>query len=404
MAIYVVSSTITTNTNPSTYHSDEITFTRPVDIENGDMLVTVIGLIGTQGWVRAAGSGPPWVDILNPDKGSPDRQIRVLYRIVTNAGGEPYSYKFDVTEVCLAQGIMLCLRGADITTPTFIQGAQGDDDPVGSNLQCPSVTSTFDEAFILSCVMICDTSGSPGDLLYEDISGTPSLTRVMDGVPTMTGTAQLPESGSDHRYVKVGVAYARQDVAGQAGPYGWAVPDVQGNPDELRDGAELAIAVAIRSIIGYSEEDVEPEEPIKYKNIPVLFEGEYYPFNYNPVHAIWQCLIKVGLPETWLNDASFLAAAITVYAEGTGVAVLLRQHQSCLVYLKSLLAHINGILYYGTDGTLHIKLVRDDYTVGTLPTVGIEELLGEPDFERGSWLETIGEVQIQFNQITAPEI
>jgi hypothetical protein len=140
-----------------------------------------------------------------------------------------------------------------------------------------------------------------------------------------------------------------------------------------------------------------------YNTIDVIVAEESYPLNYNPVHAIWQCLKIVGLPESWLDPTSFLAAAQIVHSEDIGVSVLMRQHQSCLVYIKSLLNHINGVLYYSTDGKLHVKLIRNDYDVNTLLTIGVDELLGDPDFERGSWLETIGEVSVQFNQIMEAE-
>ena len=394
MAIDIISTTTANNSNPSTYISDEITFDKPSDVQDGDMLVMVVGVIFTQGYVQCAG----WTTAQGPDKGSPDRQVRLLYKVISNAAGEPATYKFDIKNNVLAQGIMICLRGADIVTPTFVRQGQGDDDPVGSNGQCPSVTTTFDEALILACMVVCDTTGNPSDT-WGRVRGVPTPTLILD-IP-----AQLPAGLPDHSYVKLGVAVAQQATAGTCAGYSWYIPDIEGDPHGFRDGAEMAMTVAIKSDPNYvSQIEVpDPHDGDGYKNIRVAFDQEYYPFNYNPVHAIWQCLKIVGLPETWLNSASFLEAAITVWTEGVGVSVLLRNHQSCLVYIKSLLAHINGILYYGTDGTLHIKLVRDDYTVENLPTVSIEELLGEPDIERGSWMETIGEVQIQFNTITAPD-
>ena len=141
-----------------------------------------------------------------------------------------------------------------------------------------------------------------------------------------------------------------------------------------------------------------------YEDIDVTFEGEDYPFNYNPVHALWQSLIMVGLPESWLSSASFLAAAQTIHTEGKGVSMLYGSHQPCLTYLKSILQHIDGILYYGVDGKFHVRLIRDDYTVSNLPVVDIDSLLSDPQIDRGSWLETYGEIKIQYNKLTQPEI
>lgn len=139
-----------------------------------------------------------------------------------------------------------------------------------------------------------------------------------------------------------------------------------------------------------------------YEDIDVTFEEETYPFNYNPVHALWECLRIVGLPETWLDSASFLAAAITVHNEGLGISLYMRDHQAVLVYIKSLLNHMNGVMFYAPDGKLHIKLIRDDFDPDTLVIVGVDDLLNEPMVERGSWMETVGEIQVQYTQLTAP--
>ena len=141
-----------------------------------------------------------------------------------------------------------------------------------------------------------------------------------------------------------------------------------------------------------------------YENIEVEFEGSNYPFNYNPVHAIWRCFIMMGLPESWLDSTSFLEVAETVYNEGIGISVYLQRHEESLAYIKSLLDHINGIIYYGVDGKIHIKLLRDDYTVANLPVVEPVDLLEEPSIERGSWMDTYGEIQVQYTQITKPTV
>jgi len=135
----------------------------------------------------------------------------------------------------------------------------------------------------------------------------------------------------------------------------------------------------------------------------VVAETANWPLNYNPVHAIWQCLLKAGLLEEWLDAPSFLAAATTVYGEELGVSINMRDYQECLTYLKSLLAHIGAVLFYGVDSKLHIKLMRTDYVVGDLPVVDVSVLLGDPTIDRPSWLDTTGEIKIQYNRLTEPE-
>jgi hypothetical protein len=139
-----------------------------------------------------------------------------------------------------------------------------------------------------------------------------------------------------------------------------------------------------------------------YENIDVTFEEVVYPFNYNPIHALWRCLKMVGLPETRLDSDTFLAASITVYNEATGVSLLMRDHQASLVYIKSLLAHVTGLLYHSNNGKLCVKLIRDDYNVDDLVIISVDNLLDDPMLDRGSWMETVGEISVQYNQITNP--
>jgi hypothetical protein len=242
MAISLIDYTVA-NSDGSSLDKD-IRFAKPTG-QDGDMFVVVIGSTN-QGSISRSG----WTTVQSPDKGSPDRQIRMMMKVITNYAAESSSIDFRNTDSVLMQGVLMCLRGADITTPTFVRQGQGDDEPVNANSQTPSVTTTFDEAFILACTAIVDTSGRPGSDPFGSVSGTPTATIILDGVPAGSGEAQIPENGNDHYYVKTGVAYAQQTVAGVAGGYGFYVPNVPGSPDELRDGAEIAMAVAIKPATG----------------------------------------------------------------------------------------------------------------------------------------------------------
>jgi alpha-tubulin suppressor-like RCC1 family protein len=56
-------------------------------------------------------------------------------------------------------------------------------------------------------------------------------------------------------------------------------------------------------------------------------------------------------------------------------------------------------LRYGTDGKFHPKLIRDDYTVGDLPTIDEDVMLEEPTFNRKSWIDTLNEMKVQYSEI-----
>jgi len=51
----------------------------------------------------------------------------------------------------------------------------------------------------------------------------------------------------------------------------------------------------------------------------------------------------------------------------------------------------------------HPKLIRDDYTVGDLPTVDESVLLDDPTLERKSWIDTLNEVKVQYTELIGVE-
>ena len=130
-------------------------------------------------------------------------------------------------------------------------------------------------------------------------------------------------------------------------------------------------------------------------------EGPAGYFDYNPVHAIWYLLTQIGL-EDRLNESSFLAAAITVYNEGLGISAKLSDHLEVKTTIQQLLGHIAGVLRWGTDTKFHIILIRDDYQVEDLPIVNNNVVLDQPIINRQAWIDTHGEIKIQYNKRVYP--
>ena len=128
-------------------------------------------------------------------------------------------------------------------------------------------------------------------------------------------------------------------------------------------------------------------------------------YDYNPIHALWYVLHDLaGLPDTWLHDADFIAAAATIKTEGLGVSMLLDRYQTAIDYLETINSHINSIIRYGNDGKFHPKLIRNDYTVGTLPLIDESIVLDDPALSRKSWIDTINEVKVQYSEICYPGV
>jgi hypothetical protein len=122
-------------------------------------------------------------------------------------------------------------------------------------------------------------------------------------------------------------------------------------------------------------------------------------YDYNPAHAIYEILVDmVGLADADLNTASFQAVADTLYSEGRGISMRLDRQEPAMAYIEEILKHINGILFYGNDQQLHLKLLRDDYVVGNLPTINQDDVLEPPSFSRGSFFQTINQVRVQYTE------
>ena len=145
---------------------------------------------------------------------------------------------------------------------------------------------------------------------------------------------------------------------------------------------------------------------VVYKSPTCSFDsGDTYSaintLDYNPVHAIWYILTEMaGLSASRLNTATFLAVAATIHTEGRGISMNMNSAQEITTYIQSILAHIRGIVKYSSDGTFHPVLIRNDYTVGSLPTVNEDILLEPPTITRKAWIDTANQIEIQYSERT----
>lgn len=139
---------------------------------------------------------------------------------------------------------------------------------------------------------------------------------------------------------------------------------------------------------------------MQYDSIFDDFGNDY--FDYNPAHALWYLIAHSGIPESLLNEESFLAAAITLYNEERGISARLTAEQDVKALVNQILSHINGLILWGTDGKFHLVLIRDDYVIEDLPVVNENVIIDKPMFNRASWPETYGEIKIQYSKRIYP--
>lgn len=118
----------------------------------------------------------------------------------------------------------------------------------------------------------------------------------------------------------------------------------------------------------------------------------------NPSHMIRECLTNtswgMGAPTTAIDDASFLSAAQTLFAEGFGLSMIWSQQDEVQKFVQEILDHIEANLYVDpSTGLFTLKLIRDDYDESAL------ELFDESNctvkqFQRRSPSEAINEINL----------
>lgn len=97
----------------------------------------------------------------------------------------------------------------------------------------------------------------------------------------------------------------------------------------------------------------------------------------NPAHIIYECATNNvwgrGLPRSFIDETSFLAAAQTLYAEGFGICMRWNRQEDIDKFVQIIVAHIGAAVYIDRrTGLLTLKLMREDYDADDLPAYTFE--------------------------------
>lgn len=92
----------------------------------------------------------------------------------------------------------------------------------------------------------------------------------------------------------------------------------------------------------------------------------------NPAHIIYECITNRdwgrGLSSSYINEASFTAAADTLFAEGFGLCLKWAREDTVDAFVQRVLDHIGAALYAEkSSGLITLKLIRADYVASSLP-------------------------------------
>lgn len=122
----------------------------------------------------------------------------------------------------------------------------------------------------------------------------------------------------------------------------------------------------------------------------------------NPAHIIHECLTDRtwgrGYSSAEIDDASFRAAADTLYAESFGLSILWDQQQDIEAFIERILQHIDGSIYVSPrTGLFTLKLTRDDYDPATLLELNQTNVIRLESFERTLPEELVNQVTLSYH-------
>lgn len=127
----------------------------------------------------------------------------------------------------------------------------------------------------------------------------------------------------------------------------------------------------------------------------------------NPAHIIREAMTNsvwgLGMPEYFLDDASFAAAAATLYNENFGLSMIWTRQTTIENFVAEVLDHIQATLYVDPRiGRWVLKLIRDDYDPDTLLLFTPENCTVQ-EFKRRSPAETTGEIVVSWKNPATEE-
>jgi hypothetical protein len=124
-------------------------------------------------------------------------------------------------------------------------------------------------------------------------------------------------------------------------------------------------------------------------------------FDMNPAHIIREMLVHphwgLGYNEADVDDASFTAAADQLYAEGMGISLVWDRATTIEDFIKEIIRHIDAALYVDRQtGLFTLKLIRNDYDVGSLLSFDESNIKSFTDFKRAAFGELVNSVTVNY--------
>lgn len=141
----------------------------------------------------------------------------------------------------------------------------------------------------------------------------------------------------------------------------------------------------------------------RFPTIPGLTAGheKIQTYDANPACIGYEILTNnvwgLGINPLRIDTTSFLAAAEALYADNFGMSFAVDGAQTADQLLAEVQSTVDCVFY--TDpatGLWTMKLIRADYDINTIPSFTADEIVGAPEFGRGSWSETANRIEVSY--------
>jgi hypothetical protein len=135
--------------------------------------------------------------------------------------------------------------------------------------------------------------------------------------------------------------------------------------------------------------------------IPDLI-GESVCVDMNPAHIIRECLTDkewgMGYSEADIDEASFIAAADTLFDEQMGISILWQRENTIEAFVQDIIRHIDAALYVDRrTGKFVLKLIRADYDPNALITLTPDNIERVENYKRPAFGYLVNSVTVIYD-------
>jgi len=122
----------------------------------------------------------------------------------------------------------------------------------------------------------------------------------------------------------------------------------------------------------------------------------------NPMEVVYDALTgsngKFNLPVSSLDLTNLTSVAQTLYNEGLGMSFAVQNAISGKDLLEEIMRHCDGILYKDpATAKIKCKLIRQDYNIATLQTLGDSDVIEITSFDKTLWADTYNQSRVKFS-------